>query len=113
MKNFIKNATGPISLVAPYDVSSGDGFLVGTIFAVAAHTAVSGAAVEGLPMGEFDLKKTSAQAWATVGLALYWDNTAKEVTTVSTSNGNPIGHNTLVAANPSATGRVRVIGIVR
>ena len=53
--------------------------------------------------------KVSAQAWATVGLDIYWDDTAKKFTTVSTNN-TLIGKNVATAANPSATGRLRLNG---
>jgi predicted RecA/RadA family phage recombinase len=97
-----------LTLAAPYDVASGAGFLVGSIFAVAAFAALSGADVEGKITGVYELAKTSAQAW-TVGALIYWDNTAKACTTVSTSN-KLIGVATAVAANPSATGFVRLNG---
>jgi predicted RecA/RadA family phage recombinase len=55
--------------------------------------------------------KVSAQAW-TEGLKIYWDNTAKLFT--STASTNPlVGFATRVAANPTATGYVRLDGVVR
>ena len=85
------------------------GLLVGGIFGVANCDAASGAAVEADTEGVFDLAKVSAQAWATVGLKIYWDDTAKNCTT--TSSGNTlIGVNVATAANSSATGRVRLNG---
>jgi predicted RecA/RadA family phage recombinase len=107
MKNYIQPGDH-VTLTAPYDVASGDGMLVGTLFAVAALTAVSGAEVEAKMKGVFELKKTSAQAW-TQGAAIYWDNTAKECTTTTTSN-TLIGKALVAAANPSATGIVRLNG---
>jgi predicted RecA/RadA family phage recombinase len=56
--------------------------------------------------GVFDLATVSAQAW-TAGVLIYWDNTAKNTTTVSTSN-KLIGVAAAAAANPSSTGRVRL-----
>jgi predicted RecA/RadA family phage recombinase len=97
-----------LTLVAPYDVASGAGFLVGSIFAVANFTALNGADVEGTTKGVFELAKVSAQAW-TQGALIYWDNTAKNCTTTSTSN-KLIGVATAAAANPSATGFVRLNG---
>lgn len=107
MKNYIQPGR-TLTLPAPYDVAAGDGFLVGSIFAVAAGSALSGADVEGVTDGVFDLKKASAQAW-TVGAKIYWDNTAKNVTTTSTDNVL-IGVAVAVAANPTATGKVRLNG---
>ena len=105
MKNF-KQTGDVLSVTAPYDVASGAGCLVGKLFGIAATTAVSGAAVEIKTTGVFELPKTSAQAW-TAGALIYWDDTAKECTTVTTSN-TLIGHAIAVAANPSANGLVRL-----
>lgn len=109
MKNYIQHGD-EVTVAAPYDVASGAGFLVGSLFAVAMTTASSGADVVGSTCGVYDLKKTSAQAW-TVGAKVYWDNTAKEVTTTSTSN-TLIGCAIEAAANPSSTGKVRLNGTV-
>ena len=76
--------------------------------AVATTDAAINATVEAVTRGVVDLAKVSAQAWA-VGDKVYWDDTAKLTTTVSTSN-TLIGVALAVAANPSATGRVRLNG---
>ena len=107
MKNFVQPGE-VVTLAAPYAVASGDGLLVGSIFGVAAGAASLAADVETSLEGVFDLKKTSAQAW-TIGALIYWDNTAKEATTVPTSN-KLIGTAVAAAVNPSATGRVRLNG---
>ena len=105
MKNFIQPGD-TLSLTAPYTLLSGDGFLVGSLFAVASADAANGAAVEGATTGVFELKKTNAQAW-TAGALIYWDNAAKECTTVPTSN-KLIGVAAEAASNPTAKGRVRL-----
>lgn len=97
-----------LTIAAPYDVLSGGGMLVGSIFGVAAHDALSGAQVSINKMGVFDLAKVSAQAW-TAGALIYWDNSAKLATTVSTGN-TLIGMATAAAADPSATGRAALNG---
>lgn len=107
MKNFVQNGE-VLTLVAPYDVAAGAGLKVGLIIAIATSAALSGATVEGITEGVVEVKKTSAQAW-TVGALIYWDNTAKEFTTTSTSN-TLSGVATAVAVNPSSTGRVRLNG---
>lgn len=107
MKNYVQKGD-TLSLTAPYAVASGAGFKVGSIFAVASGPADSGAAVEGATVGVFDLAKTSAQAW-TQGVAIYWDDTAKECTTTSSGN-TKIGVAAIAASNPSAAGRVRLNG---
>jgi predicted RecA/RadA family phage recombinase len=109
----MNNYTQPgdvLTLTAPYDVASGGGALVGSIFCVATSAVASGARGEFKTTGVFGLNKTAAQAW-TEGQKLYWDNTAKEVTSVSTSN-TLIGCATAPAANPSASGSVRLNGTV-
>lgn len=103
MKNFIQ--TGEIlEVTAPYDVTSGGGVLVGSIFGFAVTSAVSGQPVNIKRKGVFEHAKTSAQAF-TQGAALYWDNTNKVLTT--TASGNTlVGAAALPAANPSAVGRI-------
>ena len=97
-----------MTLIAPYAVASGGGFMVGSLFAVAQDAADNAATVVGVTRGVFTLAKTSAQAW-TVGAKLYWDNTNKVATT--TASGNTlIGVAAAVAANPSPTGLVWVAG---
>lgn len=84
MKNFVQ-AGDVLDLTAPYQVTSGAGFLVGSIFAVANGDAANGAAVRGTVAGVFDLIKTGTQAW-TVGARIYWDDTAKNCTTTASTN---------------------------
>ncbi len=105
MKNFVQPGN-TLTLVAPYTVVSGAGLLVGNIFGVASADAASGADVEAVAEGVFDLAKVSAQAWAQ-GDPIYWDDSAKLCTTTAGAN-TPIGHATAIAANPSSTGRVRL-----
>lgn len=105
MKNFIQSGS-IVTVDAPAAVSSGDLVLVGSLFGVASTDAASGAPVEIATEGVFTLPKTSAQAW-TVGALIYWNAAAGEATT--TASGNTlIGHAVAAAANPSATGTVRL-----
>ncbi len=107
MKSFVKMGD-VITLAAPYAVTSGNGLLVGSCFGVASNDAASGAPVEARLQGEFTLPKLNAEAW-TQGALVYWDNTNKWCTIVSTSN-KLIGVATLAAVNPSTTGNVRLNG---
>lgn len=107
MKNYIQPGD-VINVPAPANVASGAGVLVGTLFGVAAHSALSGDDVALKTHGVFEFPKTSAQAW-TVGAAIYWDNTNKVCTTVSTDN-TLIGKAVKAAANPSDLGAVRLNG---
>ncbi|WP_313194519.1 DUF2190 family protein [Shinella zoogloeoides] len=108
MRNYIQPGD-TVTVTAPYDVASGAGCLVGTLFGIAAYSAKSGEEVEIKTSGVYEHAKTSAQAWATVGLAIYWDNTNKVFTTTATDN-TLVAKNLAVAANPSATGVVRLNG---
>ena len=105
MKNFIQPG-GTVTLTSPSAVSSGDGLLVGSLFGVASGDAASGADVEAMTEGVFDLVKISAQAWSQ-GDKVYWDGTNKECTVVAAGNVL-IGVAMADAANPSDTGRVLI-----
>jgi predicted RecA/RadA family phage recombinase len=107
MKTFVQ--TGEVlTLTVPYTVAAGAAFKVGSIIAIATSAADSGATVEGITTGVAEVAKVSAQA-STVGAPIFWDDTAKLFTTTSTSN-TLAGVAVAVAANPSATGRVRLNG---
>jgi predicted RecA/RadA family phage recombinase len=110
-RNFVQTGRA-ITLIAPYDVSSGDGLLVGAIFGVASGDAAIGAEVEADLVGVFDLKKAASQAW-TIGDKIYWDNTNKETTKTATGN-TLIGAAVAAVGNGAAEtiGRVRLNGTV-
>jgi predicted RecA/RadA family phage recombinase len=108
-KNFIQPGD-TLTVVAPADVSSGEGVLVGNIFGIAQFDAKSGDEVEIATRGVFEHAKTSAQAWATVGLEIYWDAGGGKFTTTASTN-KLVGVNVATAANPSATGIVRLNGV--
>lgn len=107
MKNYIQPGC-TLELVAPYDVASGAGAKVGSIFGVATDSVLSGASQSFAVEGVFDLAKTTSQAWSQ-GAPLYWDNSGKLVTTVSTSNLF-IGHAVVAALSADTVGRVRLHG---
>lgn len=96
MKNYVQEGN-IITVPAPYDVASGAGALVGTLFGVAQTAAASGAAVPLVVRGVFTLAKAASQAW-TAGAAIYWDNTNK-VCTTSASGNTMIGKATAAVAN--------------
>ncbi len=107
MVNYIQPGD-TITLTAPYNVASGGGALVGSIFGVSANTVLSGAQGEFDVVGVFELAKTSAQAW-TQGALIYWDDTNKVATSTASTN-KLIGVAVAAAANPSLTGLVRLNG---
>lgn len=107
-KNYVQ-AGEVMTVTAPADVSSGEGVKVGVLFGVAMADAVSGDPVAITTRGVFTLPKTSAQAW-TEGAAIYWNNGSGVCTTATTSGNLFIGVAAAAAANPSATGVVRLNG---
>jgi predicted RecA/RadA family phage recombinase len=112
MQNYVQKGD-VVTMPAPYDVLSGGGAQVGQLFGVAGCDALSGADVDLKTTGVFDLPKAASQAW-TVGALIFWDNTNKVCTTVSTSNLQ-LGC-ALVAVGSGAgeiVGRVRLNGIAR
>lgn len=108
MQNYIQPGN-TVSLTAPADVLGGSLVKVGVLCGVAVHDAVSGAAVEVSLDGVFDLAKVSAQAW-TEGAAIYMVPGTGLATTAATAGNLLIGAAVAAAANPSATGRVRLNG---
>ena len=106
MRNYIQPGHA-ITLAAPYDVASGDGLLVGSIFGVATHDASTGAEVEAQLTGVVEITKVGTQAW-TAGARVYWDDTNKRATNVATDN-TLIG----VAVLAVGAGAEEVVGRVR
>lgn len=107
MKNYVQPGDN-LTLTAPYDLSSGDGALVGAIFGVAAGDALTGKEFDSVTRGVFALDKVTANAFAE-GAAAFWDNAAKLVT--STAAGNTrIGVATAAAASGAGTANVRLNG---
>ncbi len=105
MKNFVQDGD-TLALTAPYDVDSGAGAKIGSLFGVAVADVLSGKTGQFKMTGVFDLPKTSAQAW-TVGALIYWDDSNKVATSTASTN-LCIGIAVAAAANPSSTGRVRL-----
>lgn len=106
MKTFVQPGQ-VLTVTAPADTKSGDFVVVGAVFGIATCDAPSGTDLELRLGGVYDGQpKVSAQAWAQ-GASLYWDSAAKNFTTVAAANVK-VGVAALVAANPSATGRVRL-----
>lgn len=100
-----------LTLTAPGGgVVAGSGYLIGSLFVVAAVSATAGASFAALTEGTFSLPKVSAQAWAE-GVRIYWDNGNHRCTTVAT-DGSLIGVAAAAAANPTSSGEVRLNGSV-
>lgn len=102
MKNYIKPGK-MISFVAAAAVLSGQGLLIGTLFGVVAADAAIGEGGEMAIHGVYSLPKaTGASTGGAQGTAAYWDDTAKKVTAVSTSN-TLIGKFNATCANGDTT----------
>ena len=84
MKNYIQEGEN-VPATAPYAVVGGDGVLVGALFGVAYDAAASGSLVTLATEGVFTLKAASADTPTQWAIA-YWDNTNRQVTTVSAGN---------------------------
>lgn len=97
-----------LDITAPYALTPGDGCLTGALFGVSLDTSANGTAGRMATVGVWDIAKTAAQTF-TQGALVYWDNTAKSVTSVSTGNVR-IGSATQAAAGGDATARVRLSG---
>lgn len=108
MKNYVQ-AGDVLTLVAPYDLTGGAGLLVGLIFAVAAHSAPLGAAVEAKTSGVYDLTALAADAGAP-GAAIYWDNANRRLTVTAAGN-TKVGVLVAAKVNGDSTARVRLNGV--
>ncbi len=108
MKNFIQPGH-VVTFTAPAGgIQTGAGMLSGSLFGVASTTAAAGAEVEGAVEGVFELPKAADDV--SFGERLYWDETAKNVTTTATDN-TLIGAAVASAASSVATVRVRLNGV--
>jgi predicted RecA/RadA family phage recombinase len=110
MTNSYKQPGKTLSLVAPYArASSGLGAKMGAIFGVSCDAIENGATGRFETEGVHELDKVSAQAWAQ-GDRIFWDDSAKLCTNVATA-GMLIGYATAAAANPTAKGSVKLLGV--
>ena len=83
-KNYIQPGR-TVTFTAPYQRNAGEGALIGALFGVALATVANAAKGEFAIEGVWDITKTAAQTF-TEGALVYWDNTAKSVTSVATGN---------------------------
>lgn len=105
MNNY-KQPGDVLTLIAPAGgVSSGLGYKLGQIFAVAHADAAATEEFEGQVTGVIELVKDAGTAW-TEGMLLYWDDTDNNVTPVAEGN-------MLIGAAPAAVGSAAVLGDVR
>jgi len=109
MKNYIQEGK-TLSLTAPYDRTSGQGALVGSIFGVAVTDVLSGATGQFTIEGVFEINKLSTDV-VTLGLIIYWDDTNKRCT-ITASGNTKIGAAIEAAGNGVSTVKVKLNGTV-
>jgi predicted RecA/RadA family phage recombinase len=108
MKNFVQ-AGNVLTAIAPASLASGEACLIGSIFGVATNAAASGAPVElWIATGVVTLPAVTADT-GTFGTKVYWDGTAKKVTTTATGN-SLIGALTVAKTNTDTIATVRLNG---
>jgi predicted RecA/RadA family phage recombinase len=83
-KNLVQSGN-VVDMVATASVASGDVVMKGEMIAVALGAAAIGEPFAGMLCGAFEVPKASADTF-TQGDVVYWDNTAKQMTSVSTDN---------------------------
>lgn len=99
-----------LNVPLPADTEAGAGVLVGKCFSVAINSGLTGDIVPCSAVGVYKLPK-AAVAVSGFGIKLYWDNTAKKVTTVDTNN-HPIGHAIEAAESGDAEVSIKLVPTV-
>src|SRR5215475_7332995 len=89
MQNFFQPAN-VVDLIAPRDLRSGEGFVVGVIFGVATKDAKTGAVIPTLVEGGVGLKKAAGYT-PTAGAAANFDHGAA-VQTLGATGGKVVGY---------------------
>jgi len=102
MKNFVQSGD-TIDVTLGGTFASGAGILVGTLVGVCASSGVSGDVVPVSLKGVYTLPKASGAI--SVGAKVYWDNSAKNITT--TTSGNTFaGYAVAAAQSGDATANI-------
>ncbi|MDS9468207.1 DUF2190 family protein [Paracoccus sp. MBLB3053] len=108
MKNYLQKGSS-VSIPATAAVASGAMVVAGVLAGVAGHDAAIGERVEVHLEGCYEVAKVSAQAW-TVGQAIHVNPSNGLCTTAAAAGTVFVGVAIEAAANPSATGRIRLNG---
>jgi predicted RecA/RadA family phage recombinase len=99
-----------ITLTAPSGgVVAGTAVLIANLLVIPQETVAQTLPFSGYVTGIHTMVKATGTAWLE-GQILYWDDTAKKVTTVSTSNYR-IGCAAVAAASGDTSGTVRLNGV--
>ena len=106
MKNFVQVGDS-VTVVAAANATSGNIVVMGQMFGVATHTALTGADLTLKLGGVFDFVKLNAASTSiAVGANVYWDATNAVAT--PTNSFTRIGVATAAATNVATTVRVRL-----
>lgn len=109
MKNFVQHGD-TLDMTAPAGgVIGGTAYLIGALFGVAVASADAGVKFSFRLVGVYTLPKATGEAW-TEGAIVYWDNTAKKLTTTSEGN-TKVGTAASAAASGDSTGVARLNGV--
>jgi predicted RecA/RadA family phage recombinase len=105
MKNMVQDGR-VLTFTAPYQRNAGDAAKIGMILGVAVNTVANATPGEFAVEGVYTLPKTAGQA-LTEGQKVYWDDAAKSITGVATSN-LPAGIACAAAAGGDASAVVKI-----
>lgn len=106
MRNYVQPGES-LDLTAPSGGTvAGTMYKIGSILCVAAASVAAGLKFAAYVLGVFDLPKATGAV--TEGQLLYWDDTAKNITTTATSN-TKAGVAAQAAASGDATVRIRLV----
>lgn len=105
MKNYVQPGKSLQTTAPAGGVVSGTGYLIGARFGVAQGKAAEGETFEHVTEDVFDLPK-AAQSMAE-GVKLYWDDTAKNITTTVGSN-TLVGHQAALGTVASGVATVSI-----
>lgn len=106
MKNFIQQGVN-LTVPAPANIMSGDVVVIGDLHGIASINAAEGQDLVFVTEGVFELPKVAANNFA-IGAKVYYDSTAKLVTTTATGN-TLIGVAVTAAAATTASVHVKII----
>lgn len=97
-----------LTLTAPTGgVVAGTAYLIGGLLVIAQTTAAQTLPFDAYVTGVHSVTKVGSQAW-TEGAVVYWDNSAKNFTTVSTAN-----YRAGIAVVAVGSGAGETVGVVR
>jgi predicted RecA/RadA family phage recombinase len=101
-----------LTLTAPTGgVVAGTAYLIGGMVVIAQETVAKTLPFDGYVTGVHSVTKADSQAW-TEGAVIYWDNSAKNFTTTTTSNFRAgIAVEAVASTGGLTTGKVRLNGV--